>query len=140
MYIDIVTTLKDIADTVNPTGYFYHGRISDANLAIDQKGLFPQIHLYPFKISHPRNNQGLDNCDILMAFIMQDSPHTSDEDRTLIIEQADILSRKFELLMQTNDLEYSNFATEPFFKQFSGVTSGMFVRFNLQMKSKICEI
>ena len=139
MYIDIVNLLSEIAEEVNPTGTFYHGRVSDANLAIERKPL-PQIHLYPFKITHPVTN-GVDNVpNILMAFIFQDSPNSSDEDRTEIINQADIMQRKFENWLISRDVQYSNYEAEPFYKQFNGITSGMFIRFQLQVKTNPCAL
>lgn len=139
MYIDIVNTLREAAEHVNPKGVFYHGRVSDANLYIESKPL-PQIHLYPFRITHPIRNSVDVVPNVLMAFIFQDTPHTSDEDRTDIVNEADRMQRLFENWLIANDITYSNYEAEPFFKQFNGVTSGMFVRFQLQIKTNPCEL
>lgn len=138
MYKDFVDTIKDIAFEVNPNGTFYHGRVSDANLAIEKQPT-PQIHLYPFKVTRPDGNQAIDTYTILLAFIFQDTPHTSDEDRLEIIDNADIMQRRFEQWLIAKNVNYSGYEAEPYFKQFNGITSGMFVRFTAKVKTKIVD-
>ena len=138
MYIDFINVFKTIADEINPNGTFYHGRVSDANLAIDKQPL-PQIHVYPFKVAPINKNYGLDNApNILLAFIFQDSPNSSDTERDAIINLADTMQRAFRSKLDELSLDYTNYEAEPFFKQFSGVTSGMFVRFNMTLKVTAC--
>lgn len=138
MYIDFINVFKTIADEINPNGTFYHGRVSDANLAIDKLPL-PQIHVYPFKVAPINKNYTLDNApNILLAFIFQDSPNSSDTERDAIINLADTMQRAFRSKLDELDLDYTNYEAEPFFKQFSGVTSGMFVRFNMTLKVTAC--
>jgi len=138
MYIDFINVFKTIADEINQNGTFYHGRVSDANLAIDKLPL-PQIHVYPFKVAPINKNYGLDNApNILLAFIFQDSPNSSDTERDAIINLADTMQRAFRSKLDELSLDYTNYEAEPFFKQFSGVTSGMFVRFNMTLKVTAC--
>lgn len=141
MYIDVVNILKKIANEINPDGTFYEGRVSDANRYL-QNEAFPQIHLYPFRITRFDNRRSIDNIpNILMAFLFQDSPSSDDEERREIVNEADELQRKFQALLDAYDITYSNYEAEPFYKQFNGVCSGMFVRFQMQLKSKVdCEI
>ena len=138
MYIDFINVFKTIADEINPDGTFYHGRVSDANLAIDKLPL-PQIHVYPFKVAPINKNYGLDNApNILLGFIFQDSPNSSDTERDAIINEADIMQRAFRSKLDDLQIDYTRYEAEPFFKQFSGVTSGMFVRFNMTLKVTAC--
>ena len=139
MYQDTVDLLESIAKAVNPTGTFYHGRVSDANDTITRFPL-PQIHLYPFRVQ--TNIASVDvNPNILMAFLFQDSPHSDANDLLDVTNEADILQRRFRAQLVANDINFTNYEAEPFYKQFSGVCSGMFIRFNLQIKSsKVCDI
>lgn len=139
MYKDFVDTIKEIAFDINPNGTFYHGRVSDANLAIEKQSL-PQIHLYPFTISRADQNQAVDTIpNVLIALIFQDTPHTNDEERLEIIEQADIMQRRLEQWLISKNVEYTGYQAEPYFKQFNGITSGMFVRFNAKVISTVVD-
>jgi hypothetical protein len=139
MYLDTVDFIKGICQTINPNGTFYHGRVSDANLAIKDNPM-PQIHLYPFRVQNP-SNMGVDvNPNILMAFLFDGSPHDGADDLLNSTDEADTMQRRFHLALQGSGKIVSNYEAEPFYKQFSGVTNGMFVRFQLQIKSsKVCE-
>ena len=138
MYIDFINTFKAIADEINPNGTFYHGRASDANLAIDKLPL-PQIHVYPFRVKTVNKLYSLDNApNIMIAFIFQDSPHSNDTERDAIVNEADIMQRAFRSKMDELELDYTNYEAEPFFKQFSGVTSGLFIRFSMNLKVSAC--
>ena len=132
MYTDAIAIFKDIAETINPNGTFYHGRISDANLAIDRKPL-PQIHVNPFRIQPSGAVDSAPN--ILIAFLFQDSPNSTDTQRNDITNLADIMQRKFKQALNEQDVQVSNWEAEPFYKKFSGVISGMYVRFKLEYKS-----
>ena len=138
MYIDVLTLLKRVAKEANYEGSVYHGRVSDANLFIENN-LMPQIHIYPFRMQKKPNANGIDFVpNVLLTFIFQDSPSSSDEDREEIINKADVMQTEFRRLLENENVDFSNYEAEPFFKQFSGVTSGMFVRFQLTAKSKSC--
>jgi hypothetical protein len=138
MYIDVINILKEIAFEINPRGTFYHGRVSDANLYIEKKPM-PQVHLYPFTIQPNGDSFAVDVIpEILIALVFQDSPHTSDEDRNEIINEADIMQRRLRTWLNEKGLVYSNYRAQPYFKEFNGVTSGMFVRFSLTMKADSC--
>jgi hypothetical protein len=139
MYKDFVDTIKEIAFDINPNGTFYHGRVSDANLAIEKQSL-PQVHLYPFTISRADQNQAVDTIpNVLIALIFQDTPHTNDEERLEIIEQADIMQRRLEQWLIAKNVQYTGYQAEPYFKQFNGITSGMFVRFNAKVISTVVD-
>lgn len=132
MYIDAIAIFKDIAETINPNGTFYHGNVSDANLAIDRKPL-PQIHVYPFGI---KPSGALDSAtNVRIYFLFQDSPNSNDEQRNDITNLADTMQRKFKQALVALDVQVSNWEAKPFYKQFSGVVSGMFVVFNFEYKS-----
>lgn len=136
MYLDFISLFQSAHNAVNSAGTFYHGRVSDANLAIDNNPL-PQIHVYPFKVK-PEN--GVDvSTNILIAFIFQDSPHSSDTDRNVITDQADTMARKFVQYIDSQSDEIRSWEIEPFYKQFSGVTSGVFLRLSMVLpSSKVC--
>jgi len=140
MYTDTVNFIKGICETINPNGTFYHGRVSDANLAIKDEPM-PQIHLYPFQVQNP-NGMGVDvNPNILMAFIFEGSPNDGANELLESTDEADVMQRRFQLAMQGTGKIVSNYSAEAFYKQFSGVTNGMFVRFSLQIKSsKVCTL
>lgn len=138
MYIDFINTFKSIADEINPNGTFCSGGWADLNRYINEKPL-PQIFAYPFKVAPINKNYALDNAsNILLAFVFQDSPHSNDTERDAIINLADTMQRAFRSKLDELDLDYTNYEAEPFFKQFSGVTSGMFVRFNMTLKVTAC--
>ena len=139
MNTDTVKFIEGIANQINPTGTFYWGRIEDANLAIKDLPM-PQIHLYPFAVQNP-NGMGVDvNPNIRLAFIFPSSPHDGKEQLLNTIDEADVMQRRFQLAMQGTGVVVTNFTATPFFKDFSGVNSGMLATFNLQIKSsKVCE-
>ena len=139
MYVDIVDLIRDTANAVNPDGTFFFGRVSDATLSLDSK-IFPQIHLYPFAISPPDERFSLDVVkNIRLVFYFQDTPHTNDIDREAIINDADILQRKFRDELNNTTAEYSNYEAVPFFKDYNGITSGIVVTFALKNKSNPCD-
>jgi hypothetical protein len=138
MYIDVVNLIESIAQKVNPTGVFYEGKIADAYLQLESKR-FPQIHLYPFTITNVSVN-GLDVIPtILIAFLFEDSPHSSNKDRQDIINEADIMQRKFKSWLEYHDVQFDNYKAEPFYKQFNSISSGMFISFSLSIKSDDCK-
>jgi hypothetical protein len=75
------------------------------------------------------------NPNILMAFLFDGSPHDGADDLLNSTDEADTMQRRFHLALQGSGKIVSNYEAEPFYKQFSGVTNGMFVRFQLQIKS-----
>jgi hypothetical protein len=139
MYVDIVNLIRDTANAVNPNGTFFFGRVSDATLSLGDKP-FPQIHLYPFSVAPPDQRFSLDITDnIRLVFYLQDSPNTSDTDREIIINDADILQRAFRAELDQTSAEYSKYLATPFFKEHNGITSGMVVTFALKNKSNPCD-
>ncbi len=133
MYTDIYNAIKSAVSIAEPNATFYFGRVSDANLFLEQKP-FPQIHLYTYK-AKPQT-MGVELSDnILMAFILQDTPHSDNEQRLDLTDQADAIQKKFWTALYNTNAIITNYEVEPFYKQFNGVCSGVFVRFTLAVKA-----
>lgn len=137
MYVDVVNLFKDVCESVNPVGTFYHGRASDAKIFLDTYP-HPQIHLYSFTIQKQPNNS-LDIVNGLqLAVILEDSPHSDNEEMLTIIDEADKIQRKIRAALDTRDIQYSNWQARPFFKDFLGVKTGMIITLNLTLNSREC--
>lgn len=126
-YENLVDLIRNIANSVNPTGTFVHARRSDGSLEYD--GAMPQIHLYPFTLRGTDTKE----TDLLIAFWQQDSPASSNEEREAIIQEMDVLSRTFmETLDDYETLEILGFNGEPQYRQLAGTLSGFAVRFTIR--------
>ena len=140
MYIDVVNLFESISQSVNPLGIFYHGRASDALLKIQNNPL-PQIHLYSFEVRRNGDSTAIDIIpEITLALIFQDSPGSSDVEQLAIVNLADTMQRQIQAQLNARDITYSNYSATPYFKEFGGVTTGMFVKMGLQMKTEDCEV
>lgn len=136
-YIAVVNVIRDIAEEINPTGLFTHGRRSDFSLEFDKS--FPQIHLLPFTGDVVLDNNYSETYSIQMLFLQQDSQESSNEERESIISEMDILSRLFvNTLYNTDGVQISSIRTEPNYRQLSATTSGYYLTFRLQTTTSPC--
>lgn len=136
-YIEVIDVFRTICHKINERGTFYHGRVSDANLALEKEP-FPQIHTYPFRTQSFQNSAVEIVPNIQISFLYQDSPHSSKDDRDELISKADDLQIAFRKELDLLDISYTGYETTPFFKEFNGVASGMYVRFSLTKKAEYC--
>jgi hypothetical protein len=129
LYNDLVELIKKVAEEINPSGTFIHGRNSDGSLAF--AGKMPQIHLYPFITVKDRPSNS-DSSDMLMGFWFQDKPSTSNEQRQAIIAKADLLCNQFiDGIEATGVIQVKSFTTEPQYRMQAGTLSGYALRFTI---------
>jgi len=136
-YIAVVNVIRDIANEINPTGLFTHGRRSDFSLENDKP--FPQIHLLPFTGDVNLDNNYSETYSIQMLFLQQDTQDSNNEEREGIISEMDILSRRFvTAIFNADGVQVSNVRTEPNYRVLSATTSGYFLTFRLQTTTNPC--
>lgn len=130
-YQSTVNTIRTVAETVNSSGRFAHGRHVDLSQSFT--GDYPFIFLYPFTVSKGVDPEFIDTNTILIGFWMQDRSDTSTEEREAIIAEMDLLSEAFTSLLIQNDLlRVTNLTKEPQYQMYQGTLSGYAVRFQLQ--------
>ena len=83
-YISAVNVIKAVAEAVNPSGIFVHGRTWDASLEFNN--LDQQIFLYPFTGTVDMNNHYFENWNIVMGFYFQDTQDSTNEYRQDLIQ------------------------------------------------------
>lgn len=128
-YQGIVDLIRNISNTINPTGTFMHGRRSDGSLEYD--GAFPQIHLYPVRLSFDIAND-VERNEIIIMFWQQDSPESSNDEREAIISQMDILSTNFlNAIYNEVNISITNILKTPEYRQLAGTVSGYGVSFTI---------
>lgn len=128
-YQGIVDLIRNISNTINPTGTFMHGRRSDGSLEYD--GAFPQIHLYPVRLSFDIAND-VERNEIIIMFWQQDSPESSNDEREAIISQMDILSTNFlNAIYNEENISINNILKTPEYRQLAGTVSGYGVSFTI---------
>lgn len=133
-YNDIVSLIKTVAEEINPTGTFIHGRKADGSIIYDKP--LPQIHLYPFITTKDRTT-GFDNSDVFMGFWFQDKPTNKPEQRQEIISKADDLCQAFiEGIEATGQIQLSNVRVEPQYQTLAATLSGYALRFNILSQSE----
>lgn len=132
-YSDIVNIIRNISNTINPTGYFMHGRRSDGSLEYDKN--FPQIHLMPVRTNY-EVAAGTKNHEIILMFWDQDSPDSSDADRETLINNMDILSDLFldSLYNDPANVSFNNVLKTPEYRQLAGTVSGYGISFTIISK------
>lgn len=123
-YNEVVTLVKSIAEGINPTGVFLHGRNYDTTLAYDK--LFPQIQLYPFIQSIDNNNINVVRTVLTVAFLKEDGHDNTMMQRQGIIAEMDDLTRLFEAQIRVaNKVQVMSIRREPQYLIQMGVVSGM---------------
>ena len=130
-YQSFVDYIESVAQTVNPTGTFIHGRRIDGS--IEYNAAMPQIHMYPFTTNVDVSNGYIETANMLIGFWFQDSPESSNEDREAIISQADVLCKNFiEQIVNEDEYEITGIRTEPQYQTIHGTLSGYALSFQLK--------
>ena len=135
-YQTIVDLIRASANAVNPTGFFVHSRRTDASLEYNEA--FPQIHAYEFDTLPNDDNGNIVVAPIVMAFVFQDAPDSSNEERETIIANADVLSDAFMTNLDLNQVEIFGRRKNPNYRRLSANTSGYFITFNLRVFISPC--
>jgi hypothetical protein len=128
-YQNIVTAVRNVANAINPTGRFDHGRMVD--ISQEFTGTYPYIYLYPFKIVQGRNDYSTTR-DLIVGFWVEDRPDTSVQEREALISQMDELSDSFIVELQ-DVLDVEVFEKEPQYQMFNGTLSGYAVVFTVNL-------
>ncbi len=131
-YLQTINEVRTVAQVVNPTGRFDHGRIIDVSQAF--AGDYPVIWLYPFNTLTPNADEILDDSTLLIGFWQQDSPASTNAEREQIIGAMYDLAKQFFTQLQLNKLVRINgkVQLEPQYQMYSGTVSGYAARFNYQ--------
>jgi len=109
-YLETVEFIRVLANEVNPTGKFIHGRRVDGSG--EYAGNFPQILLEPF-ITSDDLVRATSTANISLGFMFQDSASNSMEQREELIGKADVLVRAFlKELNNTNGVNLSGVRIE----------------------------
>jgi len=131
-YQQTINEIRTVAQVVNPTGRFDHGRIIDVSQAF--AGDYPVIWLYPFNTLMPTADEILDDNTLLLGFWFQDSPSSSNAEREEIIARAYDLAKQFFTQVQLSKVVRINgrIQLEPQYQMYSGTVSGYAARFTYQ--------
>lgn len=134
-YQDIVDLIRNVANAINPTGHFMHGRNTDGSLDYDYS--FPQIHLLPVQTTYDLPNDIKEHTLIVM-FWEQDSPESSNDEREALIAAMDVLSDTFvnDLYNNYSYLNISDVLKTPEYRQLAGTASGYGLSFTITTKIK----
>lgn len=137
-YQGVVNIIRGVAQAVNPTGFFEHGRTWDASLNFDEGS--PQIYLYPLTNTVDESNNYFETWSIVMGFFFQDAPDSTPAEREDIIANADDLLRSFiATISQVEGIAISGVRAEPKYRQMAGTYSGMLLNFTLGATSNVCD-
>lgn len=131
-YQSVVDIIRATAQTVNPAGFFVHGRRSDVTLHHNQP--MPQISLLPVSTVADLGND-TERHTITMGFFRQDTPETSELEREAIIAEMDALSDSFlSNLFEIKTVQVGTVRKTPEYRQFAGTLSGYGVSFEITTK------
>lgn len=137
-YKSVVNLIRGVSQAVNPTGLFVHGRKWDASLEFNE--VDRQIYLYPMTAQADLSNHYYETYSCLMGFYFQDAPDSTNEQRESLIEQADILCRKFVTRLEPiENTVLADVRMEPSYRQNAGTYTGYILRFTLSVVENICE-
>lgn len=135
-YQNLVDTIRNTANFVNPTGTFVHGRRSDGSLEYNEA--FPQIHLLLVRSEYDYNNANVRH-NVIVMFWGQDSPESSNDERELLIATMDSLSDNFIIQLQTStSFLITNVLKTPEYRQLAGTVSGYGLSFTIVSKTDYC--
>jgi hypothetical protein len=136
-YIGVVTLIKTVSESVNPTGLFEHGRRWDASLNFGENN--KQIYLYPITANVDLNNHFFESWSVVMGFYFQDAPDSTELERQGLIVEADVMVTEFlNLLNETESIELSNSRKEPSYRQMAGTYTGYILTFTLNTTTDLC--
>jgi hypothetical protein len=129
-YNEAITLIKNVAEAVNPTGLFLHGRNFDLTLEFNKK--FPQIHLYPFTQVVDQLNINNISTTMTIGFWVEDGHEQNLEQRQELISEMDDLSLLFENELRTRKkIQLTSVRREPQYLMYMGVLSGIALNINI---------
>lgn len=137
-YQGVVNIIRGVAQAVNPTGFFEHGRTWDASLNFNEGD--PQIYLYPLTNTVDESNNYFETWQVVMGFFFQDTQDSTPAEREDIIANADDLLRSFiATISQVEGIAIAGVRAEPRYRQMAGTYSGMLLNFTLGATSNVCD-
>jgi uncharacterized DUF497 family protein len=120
-YHQIVSLIRDVSESVNPTGTFIHGRNSDAATAADRP--YPRIVLYPFDTNQQGKDLERKTSNLLLTFVEPDSGENITEERETIIGRMDeLVTEWLANLTDRNAVELVSVRREQLIYVLEGVT------------------
>ena len=136
-YIGVVTLIKTVSESVNPTGLFEHGRRWDASLNFGENN--KQIYLYPITANVDLANHYFESWAVVMGFYFQDAPDSTELERQALIVEADNMTTLFlNDINLTEGVELSNVRKEPSYRQMAGTYTGYILTFTLNTTTDLC--
>lgn len=136
-YLQAVNLIRSIAEAINTSGFFTHARNFDNSLNFDEDGA--QIVLFPLSKTIDQSNNYFEQYNCAMAFLLQDAPDSTPEQRELIINDADNLLRLFALASNGIDgYTFSTFNVRTEYRINAGTYSGLLVNFTLSLSVDVC--
>ena len=131
-YQQTVNFFRSVAEKVNQSGHFVHGRRVD--VAIDYDMPFPQIALLPIRSEPNRQNANITH-RIVLLFLDQDTPETSNEEREEIIQKMYVLLNTFmDELLENPLIQVTNEIITPEYRIMQATASGYSVSFTIPTK------
>ena len=138
-YLGVVSIIKSVSESVNPTGLFQHGRKWDASLNFGDND--KQIYLYPITATVDLNNHFFESWTVTMGFYFQDAPDSTELDRQGLVAQADAMTTLFlNDINLTEGVELSNVRKEPSYRQMAGTYTGYILSFTLNSTTDLCAL
>lgn len=138
-YLGVVSIIKSVSESVNPTGLFQHGRKWDASLNFSEND--KQIYLYPITATVDLNNHFFESWSVVMGFYFQDAPDSTELDRQGLVAQADAMTTLFlNDINLTEGVELSNVRKEPSYRQMAGTYTGYILSFTLNSTTDLCDL
>lgn len=136
-YSGVVSIIKTVSESVNPTGIFVHGRKFDASLNFSEAD--KQIYLYPITADVDLNNHFFESWKCIMGFYFQDAPDSTELNRQALIEQADLMTTLFlDALNEYETISILNVRKEPSYRQMAGTYTGYILSFTLNSTTDLC--
>lgn len=138
-YLGVVNIIKTVSESVNPTGIFQHGRKWDASLNFNE--VDKQIYLYPITATVDLNNHFFESWSVTMGFYFQDAPDSTELDRQVLVEQADLMTTLFlDVLNEYETISILNVRKEPSYRQMAGTYTGYILSFTLNSTTDLCAL
>lgn len=138
-YLGVVNIIKTVSESVNPTGIFQHGRKWDASLNFNEAD--KQIYLYPITATVDLNNHFFESWSVTMGFYFQDAPDSTELDRQVLVEQADLMTTLFlDVLNEYETISILNVRKEPSYRQMAGTYTGYILSFTLNSTTDLCAL
>lgn len=138
-YLGAVNVIKDVSESVNPTGLFVHCRTFEASLKFSE--VDKQIFLYPISANVDVTNHYYESWECLMGFYFQDAPDSTELEQQALIVLADEMATDFlDELNEVEGIELSGIRKEPSYRKMAGTYTGYIISFTMGATTDTCPI